>query len=61
MEFTKEQWLGLKKHADDVGILFLSTPFSEPAADMLREIGMKALTNEEVSNYGLVVTPQLFL
>jgi len=27
----------------------------------LREIGMKALTNEEVSNYGLVVTPQLFL
>ena len=29
MEFTKDQWAGLKRHADDRGILFLSTPFSE--------------------------------
>src|SRR5258707_5988881 len=28
MEFTEEQWHGLKKHADDRGLLFLSSPFS---------------------------------
>src|SRR5436309_3983544 len=27
MEFTEEQWLGLKKHADDRGLKFLSSPF----------------------------------
>ena len=40
MEFNKAQWRGLKEHADDLGILFLSTPFSEAAVDMLAEIGM---------------------
>ncbi len=56
MEFTKEQWRGLKKHADEAGILFLSTPFSEPAADLLREIGMKAwkIASGEVGNLPLL-------
>src|SRR6185436_411695 len=31
MEFTEEQWLGLKEHADDRGLLFLSSPFSAEA------------------------------
>src|SRR5919202_6486040 len=28
MEFTEEQWRGLKRHADELGLLFLSSPFS---------------------------------
>ena len=56
MEFTREQWQGLKQHADDCGILFLSTPFSEAAADMLASIGMKAwkVASGEVSNIPLL-------
>lgn len=40
MEFTEKQWLGLKQHADEAGLLFLSTPFSELAVEMLDGIGM---------------------
>ena len=56
MEFTKEQWLGLKQHADDLGILFLSTPFSESAVDLLSEIGMKVwkVASGEVGNVPLL-------
>src|SRR2546421_12208729 len=28
MEWTPEQWLGLKRHAEEKGLLFLSSPFS---------------------------------
>src|SRR5512145_1661956 len=31
MEFTEEQWQGLKRHADERGLLFLSSPFSMQA------------------------------
>ena len=41
MEFTKEQWLGLKKHADMRNISFLSTPFSVAAVRLLVEIGIE--------------------
>ncbi|MGB7208324.1 MAG: N-acetylneuraminate synthase family protein [Pyrinomonadaceae bacterium] len=56
MEFTKNQWAGLKKHADDREILFMSTPFSERAADMLSEIGMKVwkIASGEVGNLPLL-------
>jgi N-acetylneuraminate synthase len=56
MEFTKEQWAGLKKHADDRGILFLSTPFSERAVEMLSEIGMHVwkIASGEVGNTPLL-------
>jgi len=39
IEFTKDQWAGLKQHADDRGILFLSTPFSEAACAQPRRAG----------------------
>lgn len=56
MEFTEEQWLGLKEHADDSGLLFLSTPFSEKAVDMLRGIGMSAwkAASGEIGNLPLL-------
>lgn len=41
MEFSKSQWLGLKEHADDRGILFMSSPFSDAAVELLSDIGMK--------------------
>lgn len=56
MEFTAEQWLGLKQHADDRGILFLSTPFSERAVDLLSDIGMRVwkIASGEVGNIPLL-------
>ena len=41
MEFTKPQWLGLKEHADERGLLFLSSAFSDAAVELLSEIGMR--------------------
>ena len=41
MQFTEEQWQGLKKHAEDRGLTFLSTPFSVRAAEMLERMGME--------------------
>lgn len=42
MEFTTEQWSGLKAHADDRGIHFLSTPFSMAAFELLEKLGVPA-------------------
>lgn len=42
MEFTEAQWHGLKKHADERGLFFLSSPFSEEAVDLLSRVGMAA-------------------
>lgn len=56
MEFTQDQWLGLKQHADERGLLFMSTPFSEAAADLLAGIGMKVwkIASGEVGNFPLL-------
>ena len=40
--FSLDQWAGLKRHADDKGILFLSTPFSLEAINLLNKIGIEA-------------------
>lgn len=52
MEFTEEQWAGLKGHAEERGLLFLSSPFSIEAAEMLERLGMKAwkVASGEVGN-----------
>jgi N-acetylneuraminate synthase len=52
MEFTPEQWCGLKKHADERGLLFLSSPFSVEAVDLLTCVGVAAwkVASGEVSN-----------
>jgi N,N'-diacetyllegionaminate synthase len=58
MEFTEEQWLGLKRHSEDKGLEFLSSPFSLEAARMLRRIGIRMwkvasgeMTNPELFDY----------
>jgi N,N'-diacetyllegionaminate synthase len=42
MEFTEEQWVGLKRHADERDLLFLSSPFSIEAVDLLNRVGVAA-------------------
>jgi N-acetylneuraminate synthase len=42
MEFTEEQWNGLKRHAHERGLLFLSSPFSFEAVDLLERVGVAA-------------------
>ncbi len=42
MEFAEAQWLGLKDHADERGLIFLSSPFSVEAVDLLSRIGVAA-------------------
>jgi N-acetylneuraminate synthase len=42
MEFTEEQWFGLKRHADERGLIFLSSPFSFEAVELLTRVGVAA-------------------
>lgn len=53
MEFTVEQWSGLKKHCDDLGLEFISSPFSCEAVDLLEKIGVNKykIGSGETSNY----------
>ncbi len=52
MEFTAEQWAGLKEHAESRGLLFLSSPFSMAAVELLRRLDVKAwkIASGEVGN-----------
>lgn len=52
MQFTEEQWIGLKEHAENRGLIFLSTPFSVDAAKMLDRMGMTMwkISSGEVSD-----------
>jgi N-acetylneuraminate synthase len=42
MEFSESQWVGLRKHADEVGLMFLSSPFSPEAVALLTRVGVAA-------------------
>jgi N-acetylneuraminate synthase len=56
MEFTEEQWLGLKQHADERGLIFLSSPFSVDALELLTRLGMAAwkVASGETANIPLL-------
>jgi N,N'-diacetyllegionaminate synthase len=53
MEFTPEQWLGLKNHCEEKGMEFISSPFSMAAVELLESIGVKRykIGSGEVSNH----------
>lgn len=53
MEFSEEHWIGLKEHCDEVGIEFISSPFSLAAVELLERIGVKRykIGSGEVSNH----------
>ncbi len=40
MEFTETQWVGLSEHAREKGLIFLSSPFSVEAVELLSRIGV---------------------
>jgi N-acetylneuraminate synthase len=42
MEFSEKQWAELKAHADERGLLFLSSPFSLEAIELLTRVGVAA-------------------
>ncbi|MEM7304852.1 MAG: N-acetylneuraminate synthase family protein [Pseudomonadota bacterium] len=56
MEFSKEQWHELKKHSDDVGLHFLSSPFSRKAVELLETLGVPAwkIASGEITNLPLL-------
>lgn len=52
MEFTPDQWLGLKRHADEAGLMFLSSPFSLQAVELLKSVGVAGwkVASGEITN-----------
>ncbi|MBI5164232.1 MAG: N-acetylneuraminate synthase family protein [Magnetospirillum sp.] len=54
--FTPEQWAGLKGHADDAGLLFLSSPFSVAAVDLLERLEIPAwkVASGEVNSLSMI-------
>jgi N-acetylneuraminate synthase len=56
MEFTEVGWRGLAEHARDRGILFLSSPFSSQAVELLDKLGMPLwkIASGETSNHALL-------
>lgn len=56
MAFTADQWAGLRTHARDAGLGFISSPFSLEAVALLADVGVDALkvASGEVPNLDLV-------
>jgi len=56
MEFTEAQWRGLSDHAGERGLLFLSSPFSIEAVELLTRVGMPIwkIASGEVGNRPLL-------
>jgi len=56
MEFTFEQWAELKRHCDELGIVFLSSPFSVLACDWLEALDVPAwkVASGEIHNAQLL-------
>ena len=52
MQFSIDQWKGIKTHCDEVGLDFICSPFSNLAVDWLEEIGVKIykIGSGEVNN-----------
>jgi N-acetylneuraminate synthase len=56
MEFTEEQWIGLKRHSEQKGLLFLSSPFSIEAVELLERLGVAAwkIASGEITNSPMI-------
>ncbi len=53
MEFTPEQWAGLKKHCAEKRVEFISSPFSCAAVELLENLGIQRykIGSGEISNF----------
>lgn len=56
MEFTPEQWDGLKRHCEQAGVEFLATPFSNMAVDLLERLDVVRykIGSGDISNMPLI-------
>jgi N-acetylneuraminate synthase len=56
MEFSEAQWQELRAHCDEKGLLFLSSPFSVEAVELLARVGVPAwkIASGEASDLPLV-------
>ncbi len=56
MEFSQDEWRGLRDHALNVGLGFLSSPFSMEALEMLERIGVMGwkVASGEVANLAML-------
>jgi N,N'-diacetyllegionaminate synthase len=56
MEFSEAQWRELRAHCDEKGLLFLSSPFSVEAVQMLARVGVPAwkVASGEASDLPLI-------
>src|SRR6185369_1935193 len=56
MEFSEDGWRGLAQHCADRGVLFISSPFSLEAVDLLERVGQPIwkVASGEVSNTRLL-------
>lgn len=53
VEFSLDQWIGIKNHCEEVGLEFLASPFSNMAVDLLEKINVKRykIGSGEVTNF----------
>lgn len=56
MEFTPDQWRDLKEHATQRNLIFLSSPFSFEAIELLEEVGVPAwkVPSGEITNLPMI-------
>lgn len=56
MEFTEDQWIGLKNHCEDLGFEFLVSPFSIAALNLIDKLKVKRIKigSGETLNYLLI-------
>lgn len=56
MEFTQTQWIEIGKHCKEVGLEFISSPFSNTAVDILEAANVQAykIGSGEVTNFLLL-------
>ena len=52
MEFSEPEWVGLRRHAEEAGLYFLSSPFSVEAVALLERVGVAAwkIASGELTN-----------
>lgn len=55
MEFTKDQWAGLKKHAESLGLVFFASVFSLDAAELMQrlDVDLWKISSGEIENAAL--------
>ncbi len=58
MEFTESQWIGLRSHAHESDLKFISSPFSIEAVELLEsiEVDIYKIASGEVTNIPLLET-----